>query len=232
MPAVLAALGVVLLVTAVALVVDRSGSPPPPPGAAGPRVPGASALDPAPTREATSTAGPVGPTGGTTAPPAQRGRPLPAQWPEIRPTTLTLLSGTGGPTAPVDPVRVVGRSLSLPDDPDRVGWWQAGARAGAPFGTILLAGHLDSVEDPVGFLAGLAALRPGDLVEVSAGSSRQAYRVSRNYLLPSADLSRRSDLFDQQRPHRLLLITCGGPYDRELGRYRDNRVVEAEPVTG
>jgi len=29
----------------------------------------------------------------------------------------------------------------------------------------------------------------------------------------------------------LLLVTCGGPYDHEQGRYRDNRIVEAVPVT-
>ena len=61
--------------------------------------------------------------------------------------------------------------------------------------------------------------------------AQQRYRVVGNYLLPSADLSRRSDLFDQRRRHRLLLVTCGGPYDQEQGRYRDNRIVEAVPVT-
>jgi hypothetical protein len=94
----------------------------------------------------------------------------------------------------------------------------------------VVAGHLDSPTDPAGYLAGLSGMVPGDLVELSDGEERQRYRVVRNYLLPAADLSSRSDLFAQQRRHRLLLITCGGPYDEVRGRYRDNRVVEAVPV--
>ena len=93
----------------------------------------------------------------------------------------------------------------------------------------MVAGHLDSATDPAGFLAGLAGLMPGDLVELAAAEEQQRYRVVGNYLLPSADLSRRSDLFEQRRRHRLLLITCGGPYDHVRGRYRDNRIVEPVP---
>lgn len=166
------------------------------------------------------------------APPAARGRELPAQWPEIRPEALTLRPGSGGPVAPVDPVRVVDGVLDLPEDPDRVGWWRDGARAGAPFGTVVVAGHLDTTDDPEGFLVGLGELRPGDLVDLADDREHQRYRVTGNYLLPSADLSHRSDLFVQQRPHRLLLITCAGPFDPELGRYQDNRIVEAVPVAG
>jgi hypothetical protein len=132
----------------------------------------------------------------------------------------------------VDPVDVVDGVLELPEDADRVGWWRGGSRAGSPFGTVVVAGHLDSATDPVGYLAGLTGLAAGELVELSDGEERQRYRVVRNYLLPSADLSSRSDLFAQQRRHRLLLITCGGPYDQVRGRYRDNRIVEAVPVVG
>ncbi len=163
-------------------------------------------------------------------PPAATGRALPPQWPEFRPTRLTLRPGTGDAPAPVDPVGVTSGRLALPDDADRVGWWTGGATAGAPFGTVVIAGHLDSASDPAGHLAGLTTLAPDDLVDLATTTKHQRYRVVSNYLLPSADLSRRSDLFEQRRPHRLLLITCGGPYDHERGRYRDNRIVEAVPV--
>ncbi|GAA1478344.1 hypothetical protein GCM10009623_27900 [Nocardioides aestuarii] len=172
--------------------------------------------------------GTSGPSGG--APSAATGRRLPRQWPDFRPTALSLGAAAYGATAPVEPVSVVGRALELPADADRVGWWRGGARAGTPYGTVVVAGHLDTTTDPAGYLVALTALRPGDRVVLSAPRRRQAYEVVRNYLLPSADLSARSDLFEQRRPHRLLLVTCGGPYDRVRGRYLDNRVVEAVPV--
>lgn len=160
-------------------------------------------------------------------PPAATGRVLPSQWPEFVPTRLTLGAGA---VAQVDPVSVVDGTLALPVDADRVGWWRDGSRAGAPFGTVVLAGHLDSDTDPAGYLAGLVGVARGDVVELSGGGERQTYKVTDNYLLPRADLSSRSDLFVQQRRHRLLLITCGGPYDVAAGRYPYNRVVIATPV--
>lgn len=170
------------------------------------------------------------PSGDEEPGPVALGDPLPPQWPEFRPTRVVLRPGSGGGAAPVDPVDVVDGSLELPDDADRVGWWRGGSWAGSPFGTVVVAGHLDSSTDPEGFLAGLTGLAPGDLVELTSDGELQQYRVMDNYLLPSADLSSRSDLFEQRRRHRLLLITCGGPYDEARGRYRDNRVVEAVPI--
>lgn len=165
-------------------------------------------------------------------PPAAVGEQLPAQWPEFRPRLVVLRPEAGGPSAPVDAVGVVRGSLSLPDDADRVGWWRGGAVAGVPFGTVVVAGHLDTQDDPAGYLAGLVGMEPGDLVDLSSDTEHQRYQVRSNYLVPSADLSSASDLFAQRRRHRLVLITCGGPYDHEEGRYRDNRIVEAVPVAG
>lgn len=163
-------------------------------------------------------------------PPAATGQPLPPQWPEFEPSRLSLGEAADRVTASVDPVSVEGGTLGLPEDADRVGWWRGGSLAGAPFGTVLVAGHLDSDTDPAGYLAALAAVAPGDVVELTGEGDRQRYRVTRNYLLPRADLSARSDLFEQQYPHRLVLITCGGAYDVAAGRYQFNRIVVAQPV--
>ncbi|MGH3346711.1 MAG: class F sortase [Nocardioides sp.] len=163
-------------------------------------------------------------------PPAAEGQPLPPQWPEFEPGRLSLGATADRVIAAVDPVSVEGGTLGLPEDADRVGWWRDGSLAGAPFGTVLVAGHLDSDTDPAGYLATLAAVEPGDVVELTGEGDRQRYRVTRNYLLPRADLSARSDLFEQQRPHRLVLITCGGAYDVAAGRYEFNRIVVAQPV--
>jgi hypothetical protein len=230
--AVVAVVGVLLLVAAAVRGTSEQEQPPPARvGDAAGRpdrdAPGLRAAVPRPADGPSAAA----PTDGDAPGPVALGDPLPPQWPEFRPTRVVLRPDAGGGAAPVDPVGVVDGSLQLPDDADRVGWWRGGSRAGTPFGTVVVAGHLDSATDPAGFLAGLAALTSGDLVELASSGAQQRYRVVGNYLLPSADLSRRSDLFDQRRRHRLLLVTCGGPYDRAQGRYRDNRIVEAVPVT-
>lgn len=228
-----AVLGVTLLVAASVRDAPEPSAPRPAaqidaeaPGRAGDGAPELRASVPRPADDPAAAA----PSGEEEPAPVALGKPLPPQWSELRPTRIVLRPGSGGGAAPVDPVDVVDGSLELPEDADRVGWWRGGSRAGSPFGTVVLAGHLDSVTDPEGFFAGLSGLAPGDLVELTSDGGWQRYRVTENYLLPSADLSSRSDLFDQRRSHRLLLITCGGPYDEELGRYRDNRIVEALPV--
>ena len=187
------------------------------------------ATGPAPdaVRPATSSSPTVVPGEGR---PAATGQALPPQWPEFEPARLSLGEAADRVTASVDPVSVEGGTLGLPADADRVGWWRGGSLAGAPFGTVLVAGHLDSDTDPAGYLASLAAVEPGDVVELTGEGDRQRYRVTRNYLLPRADLSARSDLFEQQRPHRLVLVTCGGAYDVAAGRYLFNRIVVAQPV--
>lgn len=38
------------------------------------------------------------------------------------------------------------------------------------------------------------------------------------------------DVWSQTGPARLMLVTCGGPFDSSIGRYRDNIVVTAVPA--
>src|SRR5262249_35818840 len=73
------------------------------------------------------------------------------------------------------------------------------------------------------------AAAAGDRVEVTtAGGRTFAYRVVsvRSYLkrlLPA-------DVFSVHGRPRLVLVTCGGPFDQAAGHYRDNIVVTAVPV--
>jgi hypothetical protein len=39
-----------------------------------------------------------------------------------------------------------------------------------------------------------------------------------------------AELFTRTGPARLVLLTCGGPFDERARSYRDNLVVVAEPV--
>jgi hypothetical protein len=47
-------------------------------------------------------------------------------------------------------------------------------------------------------------------------------------LLPS--LNQPADVFDQTVPERLVLVTCGGRFDRRIRHYVDNVVAYATPA--
>jgi hypothetical protein len=202
----------------------------------------------APTRTATSTgAAPAAPveTAKVVPPSVEVAAPAPvdpadlarapvadaagSQTTTFRPERLVLPSGT---TAVVDPVGVHSDgALVVPDDPSRLGWWTGGAQAGDPFGSLVLAGHVDSREFGVGVLAQMRRIKVGQTLEVQAGAHVATYRVASITEVPKARLAEGTDAFRQDVPHRLVVITCGGDFDRVQHRYADNLVMVAVPVT-
>ena len=90
---------------------------------------------------------------------------------------------------------------------------------------------MDSRRYGIGVMAEMLRMRTGQVVRLSDGASGQRYRVVSVEKVTKASLARGTDLFDQAVPHRLVMITCGGPFDLRTHRYRDNVVVTAEPVT-
>lgn len=139
---------------------------------------------------------------------------------------MVLPSGTTVPVERAD-VDATG-ALVVPDDPARAGWWTGGARVGEPFGSVVIAGHIDSARFGIGRLAALRDVVPGDEVVVAGdGSTMVRYRVESAVRIPKADLGAESALFDQAGPHRLVLVTCDGEFDRSARRYADNLVVTA-----
>jgi len=145
------------------------------------------------------------------------------------PTEVVLPSGT---RVPVEPAGVdAGGALVVPEDPARSGWWTGGARVGEPFGSVVIAGHIDSTRFGIGRMAELRDVVPGDQV-VAGGEARSVrYRVESVERIAKADLGADSDLFDQTGPHRLVLVTCDGEFDRSTRRYADNLVVTAVPIS-
>jgi hypothetical protein len=135
-----------------------------------------------------------------------------------------------GVDAPLDRagVRPDGQ-MELPDDVGRAGWYRFGPAPGAP-GSAVLAGHVDDAEQGLGALAPLREAEPGQevLVTDAAGATTRWRVVSRELLDKQAlpvDL-----LFGREGPPRLTLVTCGGPFLPDVGGYRDNVVVVAEPA--
>ena len=127
-----------------------------------------------------------------------------------------------GINAPVSAVGIDTKSgaLGIPTNIRRVGWWRDGAAPGDDQGTVLLAGHVDSARDGAGAFYALRSARRGDVIRLDGRRYRvTSVRRVRKQGLPSS-------IYSRSGPARLVLVTCGGPFD---GRhYRDNVIVTAE----
>jgi len=135
-----------------------------------------------------------------------------------------------GVSAPVVPVGVAtDGTLGIPASPSVVGWWAGGSSPGQPQGATILVGHVDSAASGPGALFRLEDIRPGAAVTVIAAGRAWRYvvRAVRAYAkagLPAAAV------FGQQVTPRLVIITCGGPFDAATGHYLDNIIAYAVPV--
>lgn len=120
--------------------------------------------------------------------------------------------------------------MELPPDPANVGWYRFGPGTGDTRGSIVLGGHVDSKEYGVGPLARLRTVRPGDVATLRSGDgSIRSYRIRTVEDIAKSKLVLER-IFDRDGAPLLRIITCGGPYDRDGGGYRDNLVVTAVPT--
>lgn len=135
-----------------------------------------------------------------------------------------------GVQAPVTPVLTTNSELDVPDDPSHVGWWAGSARIGATTGTVVIDGHVDSATAGPGALFRLTDLpAAAQILIVTTTGKHQTYLVTgRRIYAKTTGLP--ADLFTTTGPPRLVLITCGGPFDRTSGSYLDNVVLFATPT--
>ncbi len=144
------------------------------------------------------------------------------------PQRVVLPSGT---TVPVVPVSTTpDGTLDVPADVDVSGWWRGGSRIGDPFGSVLLSAHVDSATEGLGPYAELLGVRPGQTVVLTSEHLRQEYAVSSLRLLDKGPLSQHAWVYSAKGPHRLVLVTCAGPFDPDRGGYQRLAVVTATAV--
>jgi LPXTG-site transpeptidase (sortase) family protein len=153
----------------------------------------------------------------------------PARSTRIRfvPERLTL---PGGAEAAVLAAQTVDGELKVPTNVDYVGWWDGSAEAGDPFGSTVIAGHVDSAAQGIGFFARLLRIKLGAKVTVQGSGHRLIYKVVSVQTVAKQALASDSAAFAQTGPHRLVLITCTGNYHRDRGGYDRNLVVIAAPL--
>lgn len=139
-------------------------------------------------------------------------------------------------SAPIIPVGTTADGeLDVPLNPHVVGWWQYGAKPGATVGTAILAGHINYA-GVTGAMATIGQLNPGDEVFVFGkqnADSRHEVRFTvtgvRTYHKTHLPYK---EIFDQHSAGRIVIVTCGGPFDASTGNYLDNIVVYAVPDYG
>jgi LPXTG-site transpeptidase (sortase) family protein len=136
-----------------------------------------------------------------------------------------------GIDAPVKPVGIdlAHGVLAVPSNIGRAGWWRDGTAPGASSGAILIAGHVDSAHAGLGVFFKLHRAKAGDRVRLTTADGRSyVYRVVsvRDYRKSALPTS----VYSQHGAPRLVLVTCGGPFDPTKRHYRDNVVLTAVPV--
>lgn len=135
-----------------------------------------------------------------------------------------------GVDAPIVPVGLEpDGAMEIPEDVATIGWYEPGVRPGEP-GSAVLAGHVDSRSQGPGAFFDLRHLDVDDVVSVTHrdGVTRSWRVVARTHYgkreLPIADL------FTNRGDPQLVLITCGGEFDRTARSYADNIVVYTVPA--
>jgi len=154
---------------------------------------------------------------------------LPPADPAVRPERVRI--ARLNVSAPVVAVGVdPAGNVAIPANVGTVGWYRFGSGLGDP-GSTVIGGHVDSAAQGDGAFARLSDLDPYDRIVVSGSDGKdRAFTVVGREEYPKAaiELDR---YFATTGPSRLTLITCGGPFDRATGHYRDNVVVTAVPAS-
>jgi hypothetical protein len=146
--------------------------------------------------------------------------------PEDVPQRITVAGA--GIDAAVVPVAVTAGQLEVPEDGRMLGWWGAGAAPARGQGTVVVAGHVDTVAQGPGALYRLETLVRGQQVSVSTPVGPVTYRVEARQAYRKGRLP--PDIFSTDGSPRLALITCGGSFDAATRTYAYNVVVYAVPV--
>jgi len=117
--------------------------------------------------------------------------------------------------------------LEVPDE-TTVGWYKYGSAPGLP-GATVLAAHV-TWNRTVGPFHKLGQLDPGAEIDVALqDGTERTYQVVERTIYPKDELPRER-IWTTTGEEMLVLITCGGSYNSNIRRYRDNVVIYAVPI--
>jgi sortase (surface protein transpeptidase) len=116
-------------------------------------------------------------------------------------------------------------TLQVPSSTAVAGWYTGSPRPGM-VGSAIIAGHVDSRTGP-GIFFWLRTLRPGDRMYVGRADGTMAVFAVTRIRKFAKDQFPTAAVYGPVPDAELRLITCGGVFDRSLGRYLSNVVVFA-----
>lgn len=119
-------------------------------------------------------------------------------------------------------------SMEIPHDVHELGWYDVQEVLPGDEGTAVLAGHVDSRTQGPGAFYDLRHLDLGDRIFIG-DDQEQEWVVTARRSYGKNDIPIEDIFVDHGEP-RLVLITCGGAFDRTARSYTDNIVVYAELV--
>jgi hypothetical protein len=128
--------------------------------------------------------------------------------------------------AAISRVAVVAGVMQVPSDPRVVGWWTDSAAPSESQGSVVIVGHVN-YSGVAGALGSLPQARIGDEVGIDGPGLTARYRVTAVRTYPKSGGIPAAAFSQQAGYGRLVLITCGGPFDPETGNYEDNIVAYA-----
>jgi hypothetical protein len=150
------------------------------------------------------------------------------------PLPVAVAVAAHGIAAPLVPVGIEANGeMEIPGRVAEVGWFEPADGIGVvpgERGTAVLAGHVDSRTQGPGAFHRLGLVAVGDRVEVTHDDgSFTKWRVVAVQRYPKPDVPI-AELFTWDGPPGLVLVTCGGEFDRTTRSYAENYIVLAEPM--
>lgn len=132
----------------------------------------------------------------------------------------------------VESADIVNGVMQNPTTPYIVAWYRTTGKLGED-NNIVMSGHLDWYDVPVGVFYYLGDLSEGDKIVVTgADGNDYDYKVDwiKNYDVASLDQATIDEIVGKTDTEELTLITCTGVFDSGKGEYDTRMVVRASPA--
>lgn len=117
--------------------------------------------------------------------------------------------------------------MEIPIDPSIAGWYRYSSDPTSPQGAMVMAAHVDTRGYPIGPLSKLRDIAAGTPITVDGADGAARTYVVESLTFYDKTVVPLADLFTREGPPTLVVITCGGEYDRAKGSYKDNVVAIA-----
>jgi hypothetical protein len=114
------------------------------------------------------------------------------------------------------------QTVEVPTDFQKPGWYRLGTAPGQ-IGSAVILGHVDSYRGPAVFFR-LRALQIGDAVEVTLADGAIARFAVTEVVTYPKDRFPAEQVYGAHGNSALVLVTCGGEFDRKARSYRSNVV--------